>query len=96
MASRPHSGLALMLENDWAEDLLLEFGTAGRLLGHGVTLSLLSGEWTTRQQQWLADLERELSQRDYQHVSEHFGFMTGGNFHSPTVRCARGYSCRTR
>jgi uncharacterized protein (UPF0276 family) len=65
----------------WAEELLAHFSRQGRLLGHGVTFSPLSGHWTARQQDWLLRLRRELAQRDYLHISEHFGFMTAGDFH---------------
>ncbi|MBO0951358.1 multinuclear nonheme iron-dependent oxidase [Fibrella forsythiae] len=66
---------------DWFVDLLTTYSEAGRLIGHGVFFSLLSGRWTHDQQNWLARLHA-LS-RDYQfdHVTEHFGFMTGEDFH---------------
>jgi uncharacterized protein (UPF0276 family) len=65
----------------WAEELLDHYSRQGRLLGHGVTFSALSGQWTPRQAAWLARLKAELQARQYVHVSEHFGFMTAGNFH---------------
>jgi uncharacterized protein len=65
----------------WAEELLDDYSRAGRLLGHGVTFSVLSAAWTPRQAAWLDRLRGELAQRKYQHVSEHFGFMTAGDFH---------------
>jgi uncharacterized protein (UPF0276 family) len=66
---------------DWAAELLDHYSQGGRLLGHGVTFSPLSGHWAQRQQQWLDRLARECEQRRYRHISEHFGFMTAGDFH---------------
>ena len=65
----------------WAESLLEDYSRGGRLLGHGVTFSALSGAWTARQADWLARLREEVSRLSYIHVSEHFGFMTAGDFH---------------
>lgn len=66
---------------DWFSQLLHAFGAAGRLIGHGVYFSLFSGRWTTGQQAWLAELKKASSAYRFDHVSEHFGFMTGRNFH---------------
>ena len=66
---------------EWAEMLIGEYSDAGKLFGHGVTYSLLSGAWTPRHEKWLESLRIELQQRNYQHISEHFGFMSAGNFH---------------
>jgi len=65
----------------WLSPLLDHYAEHGRLLGHGVTFSPLSGGWHDRQQMWLDRLTGELASRDYAHVSEHFGFMTAGDFH---------------
>ena len=65
----------------WTEALICEFSDQGRLLGHGVTFSVLSAQWTARQETWLGQLALETSRRQYRHVSEHFGFMAGGDFH---------------
>jgi uncharacterized protein (UPF0276 family) len=65
----------------WSLDLVDFYGRQGRLLGHGVTYSALSGHWTARQQQWLDRLDTECRRRSYRHISEHFGFMTAGDFH---------------
>lgn len=62
-------------------ELLDFFASAGRLLGHGVTFSPLSGQWSQRQAQWLDLLRIEMQRRAYQHFTEHFGFMTAGDFH---------------
>lgn len=72
-----------MLENipEWFEDLLLTYGHQGRLVGHGVFFSVFSARWTPDQKKWL-DRLRWLSQKySFAHVTEHFGFMTGRNFH---------------
>ncbi|WP_375444475.1 DUF692 family multinuclear iron-containing protein [uncultured Fibrella sp.] len=66
---------------DWFVDLLTTYSEAGRLVGHGVCFSLLSGRWTNEQQIWLDQL-RALSQTfRFDHITEHFGFMTGADFH---------------
>lgn len=65
----------------WADELLAYYSNQGRLLGHGVTYSALSGATTTRHEAWLTELRTELLRRNYVHVSEHFGFMTAGDFH---------------
>ncbi|MCB0644088.1 MAG: DUF692 family protein, partial [Phaeodactylibacter sp.] len=66
---------------DWFLELLDVFGEADRLVGHGVFFSLFSGQWSPEQADWLAKLEA-LSQRfRFNHITEHFGFMTGADFH---------------
>ena len=65
----------------WAEQLVSFYSQHQQLLGHGVSFSPLSAEWQTRQTDWLRQLGQEVARRDYQHVSEHFGFMTAGDFH---------------
>ncbi len=64
----------------WLQGLLDHFGDNDRLLGHGVSWSMLSAEWTPRHQQWLDKLRVEVATNRYQHVSEHFGWMTAGRF----------------
>lgn len=65
----------------WVERLLAGYSDGARLLGHGVTFSVLSAEWTPRQDEWLQLLSAETMRRQFRHVSEHFGFMAGGDFH---------------
>jgi uncharacterized protein (UPF0276 family) len=66
----------------WFTELLQAYASQSRLIGHGVYFSLLSGRWTAEQQQWLAHL-RDLSGRiAFDHITEHFGFFTGQNFHA--------------
>ena len=61
-----------------AERRLDEYAGAGRLYAHGVEFSLLSAEMTERQTWWLERLAAE--RRRFVHLSEHFGFMTAGDF----------------
>ncbi|WP_400193191.1 DUF692 family multinuclear iron-containing protein [Hymenobacter sp. B81] len=65
----------------WFTNLLHAYGEAGRLVGHGVFFSLLSGRWSAEQQQWLGQLRRAATKFRFDHVTEHFGFFTGQNFH---------------
>ena len=66
----------------WFADLLAAYSAEGRLLGHGVFFSLLAGRWTPEQQQWLHNLRQLTQQYAFAHVTEHFGFFTGQNFHT--------------
>jgi uncharacterized protein (UPF0276 family) len=66
---------------EWFVELLREYGRAKRLIGHGVYFSLFSGKWAIEQQQWLQRLERMSAEFHFDHVTEHFGFMTGEDFH---------------
>ena len=66
---------------NWLLSILNDFSDRGRLLGHGVSYSALDASNTGRQDQWLERLAAEVNQFHYQHISEHFGFMGGGNFH---------------
>jgi len=63
------------------EPLLKFFSDHRRLIGHGVTFSPLSGQWHPRQADWLDRLRDEVALRRYNHITEHFGFMTAGDFH---------------
>lgn len=66
---------------DWFLELIDTFGHEDRLIGHGVYFSLFSGYWSSEQAEWLSKL-KELSQRfQFGHITEHFGFMTGQDFH---------------
>ncbi|RDC64965.1 multinuclear nonheme iron-dependent oxidase [Adhaeribacter pallidiroseus] len=66
---------------DWFAELLQTYSQQNRLIGHGVYFSLFSGQWSVNQQNWLQHL-RELSKLyTFDHITEHFGFMTGQNFH---------------
>jgi uncharacterized protein (UPF0276 family) len=69
---------------DWVAALLREYGEKDALVGHGVTFSALSGEWGDRARTWIEQLREELKLRKYLHLSEHFGFMAGGDFHQGT------------
>ena len=65
----------------WADDLVRSYSDANNLLGHGVSYSPLSAGVDEHQQAWLQSLTQEISQRNYRHISEHFGFSSTRNFH---------------
>ncbi|PJJ61015.1 multinuclear nonheme iron-dependent oxidase [Hymenobacter chitinivorans] len=67
---------------EWFTELLRAFAAQNRLVGHGVYFSLLSGRWTPEQQQWLSQLRKLAQQFRFDHITEHFGFFTGQNFHA--------------
>lgn len=66
---------------DWFSDLIQEFSSQNRLIGHGVYFSLFSGKWMPEQQDWLNKLKSLTEKFQFDHITEHFGFMTGANFH---------------
>lgn len=66
---------------DWFDELLRVFANEGRLLGHGVFFSLFSGRWLPEQQAWLGQLKAMATRYRFDHITEHFGFMTGDDFH---------------
>jgi uncharacterized protein (UPF0276 family) len=65
----------------WFTELLETYSNKKRLIGHGVYFSLFSGSWSKEQQNWLTHLEKISAAFYFDHISEHFGFMTGENFH---------------
>jgi len=65
----------------WFKELLQFYGNEGRLIGHGVYYSLFSGKMSPEQKEWLKHLESTSKQYNFDHISEHFGFMTGADFH---------------
>lgn len=62
---------------EWADALLDWYAEAGRLWGHGVTMSPFSVE-VPRRDAWLARVGEACRRRPYVGVSEHFGFMVAG------------------
>ncbi len=66
---------------DWFVELLESFSAENRLLGHGVFFSLFRADWTVQQEHWLKHLNKVHNHFQFSHVTEHFGFMTGKNFH---------------
>ncbi|SFH32546.1 multinuclear nonheme iron-dependent oxidase [Pontibacter chinhatensis] len=66
---------------DWFREMLLAYSREGRLIGHGVFYSLISGRWSREQAQWLKNLRQLSAQFHFDHITEHFGFFTGQNFH---------------
>ena len=76
---------ALYQQNEipaWFEELMLTFGKPGRLMGHGVFFSLFAGRWSKGQEQWLQHLGQMSQRYSFDQVTEHFGFMTGTDFHA--------------
>lgn len=65
----------------WFTELLQTFGKEKRLTGHGVYYSIFSGKWLDEQDNWLRHLKMVSATFSFDHISEHFGFMTGKNFH---------------
>jgi D-arabinose 1-dehydrogenase-like Zn-dependent alcohol dehydrogenase/uncharacterized protein (UPF0276 family) len=63
---------------DWADALLTHFGDAGRLLAHGVELSLLTAGHEERRAIWMAGLDAAVKRHRFQHLTEHLGLMTAG------------------
>ncbi|RYD95878.1 MAG: DUF692 family protein [Sphingobacteriales bacterium] len=66
---------------DWFHELLLAYSEAQRLVGHGVFFSLFSGRFSAGQQAWLERLRALTAVYQFDHITEHFGFMTGRDFH---------------
>ena len=65
----------------WFQELLTAFSNEKRLIGHGVFFSLFSGKWLPEQDKWLKHLEQTAAAFHFDHITEHFGFMTGKDFH---------------
>lgn len=66
---------------EWFVQLLEIYSKENRLIGHGVYFSLFLAKWTDQQQQWLNHLEKISRHFHFDHITEHFGFMTGEDFH---------------
>ncbi len=69
---------------DWLHQLLKTYSENSRLIGHGVKFSIFDAIWTKRQDKWLADLKKEVKKYHYNHITEHFGFMSNNDFHKGT------------
>lgn len=65
----------------WFDELIGAYSNEHRLVGHGVFFSLFSGRWSTEQQEWLVQLKALCRRYNFDHITEHFGFMTGRDFH---------------
>lgn len=65
----------------WLNGLLTEYSHKGRLTGHGVRYSLLTAKWGKRQDTWLKQAQEQAQKYNYRYITEHFGFMTSGDFH---------------
>lgn len=66
---------------DWLAALLGEYAPAGCLLGHGVSYSIFTAGNEPRAEAWCARLIEECRSQSYRWVTEHFGFMSAGDFH---------------
>lgn len=66
---------------EWFCALLQAFSAEKRLIGHGVFFSLFSGKWRDEQSKWLENLRKSARRFNFDHITEHFGFMTGADFH---------------
>lgn len=65
----------------WFVQLLNAFSSEKKLIGHGVFFSLFSGRWSPHQEKWLQHLRQVCKDFSFDHITEHFGFMTGKDFH---------------
>lgn len=65
----------------WLHHLLDEYSEQNRLIGHGVFYSIFNAKWNSDQEKWLKQLKEEVVKYNYQHISEHFGFMSNGIDH---------------
>jgi uncharacterized protein (UPF0276 family) len=65
----------------WFLELLHTYSREKRLVGHGVFFSLFSGRFLPEQHSWLKHLEKMAAEFHFDHITEHFGFMTGKDFH---------------
>ena len=66
---------------DWFAGLLNAYSAKGRLVGHGVFFSVCAAGWSQQQADWLERLRQLAVRYPFDHVTEHFGFMTGNDFH---------------
>ncbi|MFO0549288.1 MAG: DUF692 family protein [Polyangiaceae bacterium] len=64
----------------WVDALLDTYSARGALYAHGVELSMMSARFTPNHEAWLEHLATALRARRYQHLTEHYGFMTAGDF----------------
>ena len=63
---------------DWAAALLGHYAAAGRLVAHGVEMSLLTVGQRARRERWMAFLDGQLARYRFAHLTEHHGLMTAG------------------
>ena len=65
----------------WFVELLKTFSNSNRLIGHGIYFSIFSGRWSKEHQLWLEHLKHVSESFKFDHITEHFGFMSGTDFH---------------
>lgn len=70
---------------EWLTDLLDFYSGQDRLLGHGVSFSPLSADWSHLHEDYVQHLSEETRHRKYLRISEHFGYARGGRFSYNTV-----------
>lgn len=75
-ALRAHKNIPL-----WFVELLSTFSHNNVLLGHGIYFSLFSGKWHKEHVEWLNHLKKVTTNFTFDHITEHFGFMLGEDFH---------------
>jgi len=67
---------------DWFIELIDAFSQENRLIGHGIFYSVFSGNFTDDQASWLKKVKQVASRFNFDHMTEHFGFMAGEDFHN--------------
>jgi len=65
---------------DWIRERVAEYASRGRAYAHGVELSPMSARLMPRQREWLAELAKATKATPFCHLTEHYGFMTAGDF----------------
>lgn len=65
---------------DWVQRHVRDYAARGRAYAHGVELSPMSAELAPEQHAWLAELSRACAATPYRHLTEHYGFITAGDF----------------
>jgi uncharacterized protein len=67
---------------EWFLALLKNYSENGRLIGHGIFFSLFRGKFSEEQKNWLKDLGAISKEYNFDHITEHFGFFSGSDFHN--------------
>ncbi|MCU0328123.1 MAG: DUF692 domain-containing protein [Chitinophagales bacterium] len=67
---------------EWFQELLQTYSQKDRLIGHGVFFGLMKGNFSQNQQEWLNQLKGISKKIKFHHISEHFGYFSGRDFHS--------------
>lgn len=67
---------------EWFDELLQAYSAENRLIGHGVFFGMMRGMMSSDQKLWLSNLEKITKKYSFDHISEHFGYFSGADFHS--------------